>query len=177
LNDNSRKEHSMSDEAFLHIKPGDLLPQFSLPAHDPLSGTETIFDSAAALARGPLVLFYYPKADTPGCTRESILFTERLPEFAAAGATVVGASRDTVAAQCGFASKYSLGVPLLSDAGLQLRQRLGNPDGSSPPLSRITYVVRSDGLVAAAIGGEGVTVDEHVEAALAAVQALAAGAN
>ena len=69
------------------------------------------------VGKGPLVVYFYPKADTPGCTTEAQDFTALKPEFDASGATIIGISRDKPAALAKFAAKYGLGVTLASDEG------------------------------------------------------------
>ncbi len=88
---------------------GDTLPPLKLTLAD-----GTPFDPADRAGRG-LVLYFYPKADTTGCTREAQDFSELLERFAATGTDVVGVSRDTPAKLAKFATKYDLRVPLASD--------------------------------------------------------------
>lgn len=71
--------------------------------------------SWSSLRGKPVVLFFYPRADTPGCTTESIDFTQRYGDFQALGVEVIGGSADSVKAQCKFRDKHGLGVRLLSD--------------------------------------------------------------
>lgn len=73
----------------------------------------------------PLVLYFYPKDDTPGCTSEAQAFNALLPEFAALGIAVVGASKDSVATHAKFAAKYALAVPLISDVDGSLCEAFG----------------------------------------------------
>lgn len=92
------------------------MPEVSDPAPDftlPRNGGGSV--SLADLRPGSVVLFFYPRDDTPGCTRESIDFSQYLQSFADAGVTVLGISRDSVASHEKFAAKHDLSVPLLSD--------------------------------------------------------------
>ena len=91
------------------LKPGDPAPQFDLPA----AGGGRV--SLAALKGKRVVLYFYPKDDTPGCTTEALNFTEKSRAFAAAKAVVVGVSRDSPAKHDKFAAKYGLKVQLASD--------------------------------------------------------------
>lgn len=75
--------------------------------------------------RGPVVLYFYPKDDTPGCTKEAIGFTEHLEGFAASGATILGISKDTVAKHEKFIAKHDLKIALLSDADGDVCERFG----------------------------------------------------
>ena len=87
----------------------DIAPDFTLPRDG--GGEVTLSD----LRGGAVVLFFYPRDDTPGCTKESIGFSEQLQAFADAGAHVFGISRDSVAKHDKFIAKYDLGVILASD--------------------------------------------------------------
>lgn len=91
------------------LKPGDPTPPFDLPT----SGGGHV--SLAGLKGKRVVLYFYPKDDTPGCTQEALNFTERAKAFAAAKAVVVGVSRDSVAKHDKFAAKHGLSVILASD--------------------------------------------------------------
>ena len=88
---------------------GDRLPELSL---EDQAGVKV---ALSTIGKGPLVVYFYPKDDTPGCTNEAKDFTALAPEFAAAGASVVGISRDSVAKHAKFVAKHDLGVRLLSD--------------------------------------------------------------
>lgn len=89
----------------------DTAPDFTLPR----DGGGTV--SLAELAGAPVVLFFYPKDDTSGCTKESIAFSDLYAEFQALGAHVFGISKDSVAKHDKFRAKHGLSVPLLSDEG------------------------------------------------------------
>ena len=91
------------------LKPGDPAPPFDLPT----AGGGQV--SLAGLKGKRVVLYFYPKDDTPGCTREALSFTEKAKQFASAKTTVVGVSRDTVAKHDKFAAKYGLNVILAAD--------------------------------------------------------------
>ncbi len=97
----------------MSIQEGDPAPAFTLPA----SGGRSV--SLDAMRGKPLVLFFFPKADTPGCTKEAQSFQDALSELDGAGVAVIGLSKDSVKAQDKFAEKYGLSFPLASD-----------PDGS-----------------------------------------------
>ena len=90
--------------------PGDLVDDFTLPDQD---GTPR---SLSDYKNTPVVLFFYPRADTPGCTIESCGFRDAFELFQAKGISVLGISRDTVKAQKKFQQKYDLPYPLLADA-------------------------------------------------------------
>ena len=90
--------------------PGDLVNDFTLPDQDGTPRSLSDFKST------PVVLFFYPRADTPGCTIESCGFRDAFALFQSKGITVLGISRDTVKAQKKFQEKYDLPYPLLADA-------------------------------------------------------------
>ena len=92
------------------IEPGQAAPHFSLPAHD--GRTVSLHD----LKGRKVVLYFYPKDNTPGCTTEGRDFAALYPQFQAAGAEVLGVSRDSLKSHGNFAQKYAFPFPLLSDA-------------------------------------------------------------
>lgn len=152
------------------ITPGDTAPEFTLPRD---GGGEV---SLADYRGRPVVLYYYPRDDTPGCTKEAIGFTERAEDFTAAGATVLGVSKDTVAKHDKFVSKHALGIVLLSDAESDVCERYGvwvekNMYGrTSMGIERATFLIDGEGKVAQV--WRKVKVPGHVDAVLDAVRAL-----
>jgi len=92
------------------LQTGDQAPQFSLPDADMVR-----VSSADLLRQGKLVLCFYPKDDTPGCTMEALEFSDLQPEFDACGAILIGISRDTCASHGAFRDKYGLTMRLLAD--------------------------------------------------------------
>jgi thioredoxin-dependent peroxiredoxin len=123
-----------------------------------------------------LVLFFYPRADTPGCTRESIDFTRLSSEFEDSGTAVLGISADAVAAQEKFREKHNLSVPLLSDEKHEMLEAYGAWGEKSlygrtfQGIIRTTILVGTDGHVARI--WRHVKVDGHADAVLAAARAL-----
>lgn len=101
------------------LKPGDPAPPFELPT----AGGGRV--SLADLRGKRVVLYFYPKDDTPGCTREALSFTEKAKAFASAKAVVVGVSRDSPAKHDKFAAKYGLKVILASDEDGAICERYG----------------------------------------------------
>src|ERR1700710_2564790 len=93
----------------MRIEPGGAAPDFSLPA----SGGRTV--SLNGLKGKPFVLYFYPKADTPGCTKQACAFQEALPQLGKIGVEVIGVSRDKMKPIEKFAEKYNLTFPLASD--------------------------------------------------------------
>lgn len=145
-------------------------PDFTLPQGD---GTEV---TLSALKGGPVVLFFYPRDDTPGCTKESIAFSEGLEAFEAAGAKIFGISKDSVASHLKFAAKRDLSVPLLSDEHGTVCEEYGvwkekNMYGKKyMGIERTTYLIDAEGNVA--MVWPKVKVPGHAEAVLTAVNAL-----
>ena len=104
----------------------DTAPEFTLPR----DGGGSV--SLAELAGAPVVLFFYPKDDTSGCTKESIAFSDLYPQFQALGVHVFGISKDSVAKHDKFRAKHGLNVPLLSDEGTTTTCPLPSPAASLP---------------------------------------------
>ncbi|MDC0012073.1 peroxiredoxin [Octadecabacter sp.] len=125
--------------------------------------------------QGPVVLYFYPKDDTPGCTKEAIGFTEHLEGFAASGATILGISKDTVAKHEKFITKHDLKIALLSDADGDVCERFGvwvekNMYGKQyMGIERATFLI-SGGKIARI--WRKVKVPGHVDEVLDAVRAL-----
>jgi len=149
---------------------GDKAPNFKLPADD--GGTVSLADFKGR----KLVLYFYPRADTPGCTRESIDFSKQRAAFAKAGADVIGVSADPVKAQEAFKKKHKLSVGLLSDethAMLEAYAAWGKKSMYGKTfmgITRMTYLIGPDGRVAQV--WPKVKVDGHAAEVLGAVKAL-----
>ncbi len=126
------------------LEPGMPFPAFSLPAHD---GTVV---SSADLAGKWVLVYFYPKADTPGCTREACELRDSWPEVQAEGLVVLGVSYDTPEANRAFAEKYHLPFLLLSDRDRELAAQVGAKRALIPVPRRISYLVAPDGTVARA---------------------------
>ncbi|MEL7139387.1 MAG: peroxiredoxin [Pseudomonadota bacterium] len=159
----------MADTATLP-GPGDMAPDFTLPA----DGGRTL--SLADFVGKPLVLYFYPKDDTSGCTKEAVGFSELIGEFQSAGAAIVGVSKDTAAKHDKFIAKHDLKVGLLSDAEGDLCERYGVWKEKSMygkkymGIERSTFLIGADGKIAEA--WRNVKVPGHVDTVLAAVKAL-----
>lgn len=123
-----------------------------------------------------LVVFFYPKADTPGCTAESQAFRDLKGDLNAAGADIVGVSRDTVEAQRTFAQKYGLNVSLLADTSSAVCDAFGVVvektmyGKKSIGVQRSTFLIGADGIIAQA--WPRVSVEGHGAAVLEAVRSL-----
>jgi len=152
------------------IDPGRKAPAFSLP--DQAGTTHALADYAGQ----PVVVYFYPKDDTPGCTKESCAFQDNLPKFRKSKAVVLGVSVLNSASKAKFAQKYSLKFPLLADEDHSVMEKFGVWQEKSMygkkymGVARTTYLIGPDGKVARR--WDGVKVDGHAEEVLAAVQAL-----
>ena len=152
------------------LKPGDKAPDFTLPA----DGGRTV--SLSEFGGKAVVLYFYPKDDTPGCTKEAIGFTEAADAFDAAGAVVIGVSKDTVAKHDKFRDKHGLKVILASDADGDVCERYGTwvekkmYGKSYMGIERATFLIGADGSLKQV--WRKVKVPGHVDAVLEAVKAL-----
>ncbi len=146
------------------IQTGETVPDFTLPDQ---SGTPTSLESL--LASGPVVLFFYPKAMTTGCTKESCHFRDLAAEFAELGAQRVGISADRVDKQAAFDAKHSLGYPLLSDPDRAVARIFGVKRPGPIMNKRATFVIGTDRRVLAAISSE-TNMDVHADQALDALR-------
>ncbi|MFE0799280.1 peroxiredoxin [Streptomyces sp. NPDC058812] len=145
---------------------GDTVDDFTLPDE-----TGTPRRLSELLADGPVVLFFYPAALTPGCTAEACHFRDLAAEFAAVGARPVGVSGDSVARQQEFTGRHTLGMPLLSDADGAVRELFGVRRGFSlAPTKRVTFVIGKDRTLLEVVRSE-LRMTTHADRALAALRA------
>jgi peroxiredoxin Q/BCP len=122
------------------------------------------------LAEGPVVLFFYPAALTPGCTAEACHFRDLAAEFKAVGAQPVGISVDPVQRQAEFAARHSFGYPLLSDPDGVVRDQFGVKRGFGlNQTKRVTFVIGTDQRIIEVIRSE-IRMDAHADQALAALR-------
>ena len=125
------------------LQLGDSAPDFSLP-----TGTGDVFHLADQRGKA-VVLYFYPKDDTPGCTAEACAFRDQYADFLDLGAVVVGVSSDSEASHQKFSQKYQLPFPLLADAGGQLRKKYEVPRALLGLLpGRVTFVIDAAGKIA-----------------------------
>jgi peroxiredoxin Q/BCP len=141
------------------MRPGDAVPDFELPAQDGQS-----VRLSEELSRGPVVLFFYPRAMTPGCTKESCHFRDLKSEFEAVGAQRVGISADAVEKQHQFSEKHGFDYPLLSDPDKTVAAMFGVKRGFGPN-KRVTFVIDTDQTVLAVISSE-ISMPKHADKAL-----------
>jgi peroxiredoxin Q/BCP len=145
---------------------GSKAPDFTLPSQS--GETVSLRDF---LGQKPVVLFFYPKDDTPGCTKQARAFRDGYEEFGKLDVEVIGISSDSVESHKGFAEKYSLPFLLLSDEEGKVRKlyRVPNTFGLLP--GRVTYVVDEEGTVRHVFASQ-LGVEKHVEEALEALGSI-----
>ena len=157
-------------DAGTELVEGAMARTFNLPR----DGGDSV--SLADYAGKKLVLFFYPRADTPGCTREAIDFTRLESAFADEGAAVLGISADTVKAQESFRNKHQLSVPLISDEQPEMLEAYGAWGEKSMygrnfmGIIRTTVLIGANGRIAKI--WRNVRVDGHADEVLAAVRAI-----
>ncbi|MFE5164802.1 peroxiredoxin [Streptomyces sp. NPDC056697] len=144
---------------------GDVVEDFELPDE---SGA--VRSLSGLLADGPVVLFFYPAAFTPGCTKQACHFRDIAAEFKELGAQPVGVSADSVEKQAEFAHAYSFGYPLLSDPEGTVRERFGVKRGiAAVSTKRVTFVIDIDRKVLEIVKSE-FRMSVHADRALEALR-------
>jgi peroxiredoxin Q/BCP len=146
------------------IQEGDTVPDFTLP-----SQTGQLVNLKELLGQRAIVLYFYPKDDTPGCTKESCAFRDSYTVFQDAGAEVIGISADSPESHSKFAAKHQLPFTLLSDTNNQVRKLFGVPSTLGLLPGRVTYVIDSQGIVKKIFNSQ-LNFNGHVEEALKALQ-------
>lgn len=155
------------------VEEGKKAPDFTLPADD---GSKVKLKEQRGSA---VVLYFYPRDDTPGCTREACAFRDRRGELSALGAKVFGVSTDDVASHVKFRDKHRLNFPLLADVEHKVAEKYGawqekNMYGrKSWGIQRSTFLIDAEGVVRKV--WKRVQVDGHDEQVLAALKEIAAG--
>jgi peroxiredoxin Q/BCP len=150
------------------LKVGDHAPDFTLPS----SGGKSVTLSQL-YADKTVVLFFYPKDDTPGCTVEACSFRDRYETFVEAGAEVVGVSSDSTASHHRFAEKHRLPMTLLSDTGGKVRALFGVKSTLGLMPGRATFVIDRHGVVRHRFSSQ-LRASAHVGEALTVVRELTA---
>jgi thioredoxin-dependent peroxiredoxin len=148
------------------ISEGSKAPDFELPDQD---GKPTSLSDL--LLKGPVVLFFYPAAMTPGCTKESCHFRDLKSEFEIAGAQRVGISTDAVEKQRKFADTYDFDYPLLSDESGEVAVSYGVRRRLITPVKRATFVIGIDQVIRKVTTSE-LSMNVHADEALAAIAAM-----
>ncbi len=154
----------------MSLTEGASAPDFSLPA----TGGRTV--SLSSLKGKPFVLYFYPRADTPGCTKEACAFQAGLPDFSGLDATIIGVSKDKMKALETFAEKFNLEFPLASDPEAQVINAYGAWQEKAMygkkymGIERSTVLVDAKGTIAKI--WPKVKIDGHADDVLKAVRAL-----
>src|SRR5471030_1958125 len=158
--------------SFAALKPGDAAPDFTAMAA--LGGEEFSFSLAGALKKGPVVLYFFPKAFTTGCTAEAHEFAEAAASFTAAGATLIGMSADDIGTLHKFSTQEcSAKFPVAADPDLKVIRSFDTVltlQSGATVADRVSYVIAPDGKIVYAYSDR--SADKHVENTLAAVKAL-----
>jgi len=153
------------------VQVGDAAPDFSLPSQ---SG-ETV-ELRRLLERSEVVLYFYPKDNTPGCTAEAKAFRDSYEVFKEMGAEVVGVSSDTVDSHKGFAAKCEVPFILLSDEGGKVRKMYGASSSLGLLPGRVTYVIDANGVVRHVFSSQ-MNPAKHVEEAVRVLKSIRARAE
>ncbi|MEZ7503811.1 peroxiredoxin [Flavobacterium sp. Arc2] len=150
----------------MELKIGDRIPNFK--AKD-THGND--FDSQKLVGQKPLVIYFYPKDNTPGCTTQACSFRDQYEDFKDLGAEVIGISSDSVESHQKFSEQYKLPFILLSDHDKKIRKLFGVPSGMFGLLpGRVTYVIDKKGKIIMIF--DSVMASKHIPKALEAVKKL-----
>ncbi len=148
------------------VTAGQLAPDFALP-----DATGTTVKLSDFRGKQAVVLYFYPKDDTPGCTKEACAFRDQYEDFKEAGAEVIGISSDGGGAHEKFASKYGLPFLLLSDRGGVVRKQYGVPATLGLLPGRVTFVIDKQGVVQRTFNSQ-FQATKHVREAIEALRAM-----
>jgi peroxiredoxin Q/BCP len=149
------------------IKIGSSIPTFTLPDQNGNS-----FDINSVLGKKNLVIYFYPKDDSPGCTKEACSFRDQFEVFKEADAVIIGISGQSVESHKEFAEKHRLSFTLLSDEGNKIRKQFGVPTNLMGLLpGRVTYIADKTGKVIFIFNSQA-KATEHVDEALRILKGL-----
>jgi len=148
------------------VKTGDKAPDFSLK-----SGSGTTVTLSEFKGKKSVVLYFYPKDETPVCTKEACAFRDQFQVFKDLGAEVIGVSSDSEASHKGFAEHHKLPYILLSDEGGKLRKSYGVPSTMGIIPGRVTYVIDKDGVIRHVFNSQS-DGEKHVTEAIATLKKL-----
>jgi len=158
---------TLNSETMSKIAVGSKIPSFTLNDQN-----GNMFDIASLLGKKNLVIYFYPKDDSPGCTKEACSFRDQFEVFADADAVIIGISSQSVKSHKEFAVKYRLNYTLLSDEGEKIRRLFGVPTnllGLIP--GRVTYIADKSGKVVYIFNSQ-IKAEQHVEEALKILKEL-----
>ena len=148
------------------VEVGSKAPNFALP-----SQSGQMISLQEFLGDRLVVLFFYPKDDTPGCTKQACAFRDDYEEFGKLDAEVLGISSDSLESHKSFAARHNLPFTLLSDEGGEVRKLYGVPNTFGLFPGRVTYVIDEEGVVRHVFSSQ-LGVKKHVEEALQALQII-----
>jgi len=149
------------------IKTGDKIPEFKLPDQN-----GNIFDIHTVLGKKNLVIYFYPKDESPGCTKEACYFRDQFEVFKEEDAVIIGISGQSVESHRKFAEKYRLSYTLLSDEGNKIRRLFGVPTNLLGLLpGRVSYVIDKTGKVVYIFNSQS-EATRHVDEALRILKQL-----
>jgi peroxiredoxin Q/BCP len=150
----------------LTVKVGDKAPDFTLPSQ--LGDNVTLSEY---FGKKNVVLYFYPKDESPGCTREACTFRDSYEELTSLGAEVIGVSSQSVESHRSFATHHGLPFILLSDAGNKVRQLYGVPSTMGIIPGRVTYIIDKKGVVRHIFSSQ-TQAEKHVEEAIETLKEL-----
>jgi thioredoxin-dependent peroxiredoxin len=148
------------------VDVGSRAPNFALP-----SQSGEMVSLGDFLCEKSVILFFYPKDDTPGCTKEVCAFRDNFEELCNLDAEVIGISSDSVESHKGFAERHKLPFTLLSDEGGKVRRHYGVPNSFGLFPGRVTYVIDREGVVRHIFSSQ-IEVEKHVEEALKTLESI-----
>jgi len=148
------------------VKVGSRAPNFTL-----LSQSAQMVSLKDFIGEKPVVLFFYPKDDTPGCTKEACAFRDDYEDFGKLDAEVIGISSDSVESHRRFAAKHNLPYTLLSDEERKVRKLYGVPNTLGLFPGRVTYIIDQEGVVRHIFSSQ-LGAEKHVEEALKALRSI-----
>jgi peroxiredoxin Q/BCP len=148
------------------VVAGSLAPNFTLP-----SQSGKVVSLRDFLGKKPVILYFYPKDDTPGCTKEACAFRERHEDFWEHHAEVIGISSDSVESHRSFAAEHELHFTLLSDEGGKVRKLYGASSTFGLIPGRVAYILDEEGVVRHIFSSQ-LGVEKHIEEALEALRSM-----
>jgi peroxiredoxin Q/BCP len=156
----------LSSGDFLAVKVGDKAPDFTLPSQmgDKVKLSEY-------LGKKNVVLYFYPKDESPGCTKEACSFRDNYQELTSLGAEVLGVSGQSIESHASFATHYGLPFLLLSDADNKIRELYGVPSTMGVLPGRVTYIIDKQGIVRSIFVSQ-THAERHVQEATKALKEI-----
>jgi peroxiredoxin Q/BCP len=161
------KSYSQTTNEMNTIGVGSTIPSFTLKDQN-----GSLFNVDLVKGKKNLVIYFYPKDDSPGCTKEACSFRDQFDVFTQADALIIGISAQSVQSHLEFASKYRLNYTLLSDEANQVRKLFGVPTNLFGLLpGRVTYIVNKEGKVVFVFNSQ-IQAEKHIEEALRILKGL-----